>query len=174
MWAAGPTGWVVGEAIAAIDPRIEGAREGETIRVMDYGAGTGTATIELLKALEERNIGPRLAERGAWIEVHLVDLPTGWFAQGHALLGGIPGSGSTPCGARAAASGPLLEVIGGDQVDVVLANMVLHLIPGAALSRAADELASVHPAGRPARSGARRTSAPPVPARCSSTIRTGR
>ena len=143
VWAAGPTGWVVGEAIAAIDPRIEGARDGEAIRVMDYGAGTGTATIELLKALEERNVGPRLAERGAWIEVHLVDLPTGWFAQGHALLGGHPWVRFRSLSREGGGFRPLLEVMGGERVDVVLANMVFHLIPGSALSRAADELASV-------------------------------
>jgi len=50
LWCTPPTGSVVGGALAAIEARLSRCRPGDAIRVMDYGAGTGTATNELLKA----------------------------------------------------------------------------------------------------------------------------
>jgi SAM-dependent methyltransferase len=142
-WGSGATGFVVAGALAAIDARLRQAGEGDTIRVLDYGAGTGTATIELLKACRERGYEERLAGLGASLEIHLVDLPSSWFAQGFELLSGCewvrfhslrdPGGGF-----RAP-----LEAVGGLTMDAAMANMVFHLIPPGARDRMVDGLADV-------------------------------
>src|SRR6202043_2184180 len=83
---SGATGYVVAGALAAVEARLATARRGDVIRVLDYGAGTGLATIEFLKACRERRIAQRLERLGATLEVHLVDLPSSWFAYGFELL----------------------------------------------------------------------------------------
>ncbi|SNR59417.1 class I SAM-dependent methyltransferase [Actinomadura mexicana] len=143
-WCSGATGVVVRDMLQAVEARIEGARPGDAVRVLDYGAGTGFASIELAKACLERNVVPRLAERGATFELHLVDLPNGWFAQGYELLRDIswtrfhalrePGGGTFR---------RLRDVLAGRQVDAVLANMVFHLLPDKAMRRAAASIAEV-------------------------------
>ncbi|HMI80371.1 MAG TPA: class I SAM-dependent methyltransferase, partial [Solirubrobacterales bacterium] len=147
-WCAGPTGFVVRNALEAIEARLRAAEPGEAVRVLDYGAGTGTATIELLKACRERRLDRLAGERGVEIEVHLVDIPSSWYALGHRLLGdcawtrfhSLRGEG----GFR-----PLGEVLEGRAIDVAMANMVFHLIPGRALERTMAGLAGVlSPGGR--------------------------
>lgn len=143
LWCSAPTGFVVAGALRAIEERLANARRGDIIRVLDYGAGTGLATIELLKAYHERGIEERVERAGARVELHMVDLPSSWFAQGFELL--------HDCGLvrfhslRAPGGGfrPLKEVVGGRAMDAVMANMVFHLIPSRALERVAAELAGV-------------------------------
>ena len=62
MWHSAATGSVVAGALDAIEGRLADAGEGDVVRVLDYGAGTGTATIELLKALRERGFERRLGD----------------------------------------------------------------------------------------------------------------
>jgi SAM-dependent methyltransferase len=148
-WCAAPTGFVVGEALAAVKARLDGARRGDVIRVLDYGTGTGLAAVELLKGCRERRLDEQLDRRGVALELHLVDMPSSWFAQGFALLRGCAWtrfhSLRTPDGAFRA----LLEVTGGRTMDAVMANMVFHLIPPRALERMTADLASVlAPGGR--------------------------
>ncbi|WP_067798126.1 class I SAM-dependent methyltransferase [Actinomadura formosensis] len=143
-WCSGPTGIVVHQVLEAVEARIEHVRPGDAVRVLDYGAGTGFASIELTKACLERNVVPRLAERDATFELHLVDIPGGWFAQGYELLRDVPwtrfhalrrpGGGSFR---------PLREVLAGQETDAVLANMVFHLLPARAMRRAAASIAGV-------------------------------
>lgn len=141
-WCAGPTGFVVGNALAAVEAKLAAAEAGATIRVLDYGAGTGTATIELLKACRERRLDRRAEERGVGIEVHLVDLPSSWYALGYRLLGDCAW---TRFHSLRGESGfrPLGEVVEGRRFDVAMANMVFHLIPGRALERTMAGLAGV-------------------------------
>jgi SAM-dependent methyltransferase len=141
-WCAGPTGFVVGYALEAIEARLEAAERGESVRVLDYGAGTGTATIELLKACRERRLDRRAEERGVELEVHLVDLPSSWYALGYRLLGDCAW---TRFHSLRGESGfrPLDEVVEGRRFDVAMANMVFHLIPGRALERTMAGLAGV-------------------------------
>lgn len=141
-WCAGPTGFVVRQALAAIEAKLASAGSGSTVRVLDYGAGTGTATIELLKACRERRLDRLAEERGIAIEAHLVDLPSSWYAQGYRLLGDCAW---TRFHSLRGESGfrPLGEVLGGNAVDVAMANMVFHLIPGRALERTMAGLAGV-------------------------------
>lgn len=149
MWHSAATGSVVAGALDAIDERLAGAGDGDVVRVLDYGAGTGTVTIELLKALRERGMERRLDDGGIGLEIHLVDLPSGWYAQAYELLSGC--SWTRFHSLRAADGGfrPLLEVTGGQAMDVAMANMVFHLIPPRALTSAMAELAGVlAPGGR--------------------------
>ena len=74
QWGSGPTGFVVRGTLATIEARLREASSGETIRVVDYGAGTGTASIELLKACRERDLERRLGQAQVEFEVHLVEL----------------------------------------------------------------------------------------------------
>jgi SAM-dependent methyltransferase len=138
-----PTGFVVAGTLAAIEARLEQIEPGGTICVLDYGAGTGTATVELLKACRERGFEQRLAERGATLEVHLVDLPSSWFAQGYELLRDCAWTRFHSLRAEQGGFRPLSEVLAGATVDAVMANMVFHLIPARALERSMDQIASV-------------------------------
>jgi SAM-dependent methyltransferase len=141
-WHSAATGYVVGGALDAIDRRLAKARDGDVVRVLDYGAGTGTATIELLKALRDRGVEQRLADSGARLEIRLVDLPSGWYAQAYELLSGCDWTRFHSLRAEDGSFRPLLDVTGGELVDVVMANMVFHLIPPRALAPAAEQLAS--------------------------------
>jgi SAM-dependent methyltransferase len=143
MWHSAATGFVVSGALDAIDDRLAEAGEGDVVRVLDYGAGTGTATIELLKALRERGFERRLEDGGIGLEIHLVDLPSGWYAQAYELLSDC--SWTRFHSLRAADGGfrPLLEVTGGQAMDLAMANMVFHLIPPKALPSGMAQLAGV-------------------------------
>jgi len=142
-WCAAATSTLITRAIAAIEARVEQLGQGDVLRVCDYGTGTGLAAIELLKACRERGIGERLAGRGAALELHLLDIPSSWFAQAHALLGGhnwVRFHALTDADSRFR---PLLEVTQDRRMDVTLASMVFHLIRPQALSHLAADLASI-------------------------------
>jgi SAM-dependent methyltransferase len=148
-WCAGATGVVIREVLAAINARAEQAREGDVIRVLDYGAGTGLASIELSKACIAHGVPERLAELGVGFELHLVDLPTGWFAQGYELLKNVPWVRFHSLRGDDRPFRDLLDVTEGVHVDVVMANMVFHLLREGAMQRAADSIAAVlAPGGR--------------------------
>jgi SAM-dependent methyltransferase len=148
-WCAGPTGFVVREALEAVEAKLRSAEPGETVRVLDYGAGTGTATIELLKACRERRLDRLAEERGVGIEVDLVDLPSSWYALCYRLLGDCAWTRFHSLRAEGGGFRPLGEVLEGRAIDVAMANMVFHLIPGRALERTMAGLAgALAPGGR--------------------------
>jgi SAM-dependent methyltransferase len=148
-WGSAPTGFVVRGALAAIKARLGEIEAGETIRVLDYGAGTGTATIELLKACRDGGLEHDLAQRGAALQVHLVDLPSSWYAQGHELLRDCAWTRFHSLRAEGGGFRPLAELLDGAAIDVAMANMVFHLIPERALGRSMDGLAeAIVPGGR--------------------------
>ena len=148
-WCSAATGFVVAGALDVVESRLAAAREGDVIRVLDYGAGTGLAAIELLKACHERGIEERLHRQGATLEVHLVDLPSSWFAQGYELLRDCSWTRFHSVRAPGGGFRPLSEVTRGLTMDAVMANMVFHLIPPSALPRVAAELAAItRPGGR--------------------------
>ncbi len=149
MWHSAATGFVVAGALDAIEGRLSDAAEGGVVRVLDYGAGTGTATIELLKALRERGVERRLGDRGIGLEIHLVDLPSGWYAQAYELLSDCAWTRFHSLRAADGGFRPLIEVTGGQAMDIAMANMVFHLIPPRALPSAMAQLAGVLvPGGR--------------------------
>jgi SAM-dependent methyltransferase len=142
-WCAAATATLVTQAMAAIEARIGQLGQGDVLRVCDYGTGTGLAAIELLKACRERGIEERLARRGAALELHLLDIPSSWFAQGHKLLGRciwVRFHALTDADGRFR---PLLEVTGGKRMHVIMASMVFHLIRPQALGRLAADLAAL-------------------------------
>jgi SAM-dependent methyltransferase len=148
-WCSAATGFVTGRGLAAVEARLDQLGRGETVAVLDYGAGTGTATIELLKAVRERGLDSRFADRGAALVVHLVDIPSSWFAKGHQLLGDQPSTRFHSLRAEAGGFRPLTDLVGPGSVDVAMVNMVFHLIPARALPRTVDGLAdAVRPGGR--------------------------
>jgi len=142
-WCAGATGVVVRDVLAAVHARAEQARRGDVIRVLDYGAGTGLASIELSKACITHGLPDRFADLGISLEIHLVDLPTGWFAKGYELLKDVPWVRFHSLREDGRPFRDLLEVTGGVHVDVVMANMVFHLLREAPMQRAADSIAAV-------------------------------
>ncbi len=149
LWCSAPTGRVVKEALEAIRERLAEAAEGDVIRVLDYGAGTGLAAIELLKACRDHGVEHELERTGTSLELHLVDLPSSWFAQGYALLAECAWTRFHSLRASDGGFLELDEVVGGLVFDAVMANMVFHLIPGRALERAVAGLARVtRPGGR--------------------------
>ncbi|MEO8619696.1 MAG: class I SAM-dependent methyltransferase [bacterium] len=142
-WCAAPTNTLITGAVRAIEARVEELGAGGVVRVCDYGTGTGLAAIELLKACRERGIDERLARRGAELEVHLLDIPSSWFAQGHSLLGNCAFTRFHSLTDSAGRFRPLLEVTGGRRMDVIMASMVFHLVPFKALESLAADLARV-------------------------------
>jgi SAM-dependent methyltransferase len=142
-WCAGATGVVVRDVLAAVNARAEQARRGDVIRVLDYGAGTGLASIELSKACITQGLPGRLADLGIGFELHLVDLPTGWFAQGYEILKDVPWVRFSSLRGNGRPFRDLLEVTEGVHVDVVMANMVFHLLREGPMQRTADSIAAV-------------------------------
>ncbi|MFE5792046.1 methyltransferase domain-containing protein [Streptomyces sp. NPDC056503] len=142
-WSAGATGVVVREVMAAVNERAGRARRGDVIRVLDYGAGTGLASIELAKVCVAQDLPERLAGQGIGFELHLVDLPTGWFAQGYELLKDVPWTRFHSLRGEDGEFRGLLDVMGGDHVDVVMANMVFHLLREGPMRHAAASIADV-------------------------------
>jgi SAM-dependent methyltransferase len=143
LWCSAATGSVVAGTLEVVEARLTAAREGDVIRVLDYGAGTGLATIELLKACYERGLEQRLERLGAAFELHLVDLPSSWFAQGFELLRDCAWTRFHSLRDPQGGFRPLLDVTAGRKMDAVMANMVFHLIPRDALQRVAADLAGV-------------------------------
>ncbi|MFF4741234.1 methyltransferase domain-containing protein [Streptomyces sp. NPDC001262] len=142
-WSSGATGVVVRDVMTAINARAEQAGRGDVIRVLDYGAGTGLASIELSKICIAQDLPERLAGRGIGFELHLVDLPTGWFAQGHELLKDVPWARFHSLRGDDGGFRGLLDVMNGDHVDVVMANMVFHLLRQGPMRHAAASIADV-------------------------------
>lgn len=143
QWCAAPTGEIVTAAIGAIEARLAILGRGDVLRVCDYGTGTGLAAIELLKACRERGIDDLLAQRGATLEVHLLDLPSSWFAQAHALLGDCSWTRFHSLTGPDGRFRPLIEVTEGKRMDIIMASMVFHLIRPQTLDRLAADLASL-------------------------------
>ncbi len=149
LWASASTSVLVTQTMDTLEERVETLQRGDVLRVADYGTGTALAAIELLKACRERGFEQRLARRGVGFEIHLIDIPSSWFAQGHAL---VQESSWTQCHSLIGADGrfrALTDVTGGVRMDVVMSSMVFHLIPPKALVRVAESLAGITaPGGR--------------------------
>ena len=103
MWRSAATGSVVAGALDATRPP-GGAGEGDVMHILDYGAGTGTATIELLKACE-RGLEQRLGERGTCSRCTWWICRRAGTRRPSSCSAAVPGPDSTPCAPTAEASG---------------------------------------------------------------------
>jgi SAM-dependent methyltransferase len=149
FWCAAATNALVTRAMRVLEERAASLSKGDVLRVCDYGSGTGLAATELLKACRERGLEDRLARRGASLELHLLDIPSSWFAQGYALLSASSWTHFHSLVDENGRFRPLLEVTEGQRMDVILSSMVFHLIRPQALARVAGELADLAaPGGR--------------------------
>ena len=134
--AIGHLGRLVGE--------IAAGQRAPAITVADYGAGSGFAVVELLKLCRREGVLQQVDDLGIDFTIHLLDLPSGWFAKGYELLKDCPYVRFASL--RSADDGrflPLAGILGAASVDLITANMVFHLIPAGALDRLAGDLASV-------------------------------
>jgi len=145
-WCAGTTALLVLRALTWLERRLDEIQRGErppAISIMDYGTGSGLAPIELLKACKERHLLRRIEELEVTFDLHLLDVPSSWFAKGYELLKDCPyvrfWSLTSPDGTFL----PLSSVVGGRSIDLALASMVFHLIPRRALPRVFQGIADV-------------------------------
>ena len=161
-WCFASTGALVAAILDEVERRLAGiesaSRTGRALRLVDYGAGSGLAALELIHGLADKGLLKRFETRGIAFELLVLDLPSGWFAKAHELLEGLPfvrfeslkdpatgrirrlseivaaGAPSLARPQRASARIPRLSEIGGPEgVDVVCASMVLHLVQPKAL-----------------------------------------
>ena len=145
-WCANPTALLLHDALATIEARIERIRAGSharEIHIMDYGTGTGLAVIELLKALRDRGALQAFDALNAKLAIHMLDIPSGWFAKGNELLKACRYVRFASIRGRDGAFLPPAALLGGKRMDLAIASMVFHLVPPAAFGRMADGLADV-------------------------------
>ena len=169
-WCFAATGALVAAILDEVERRLAGIesapRTGRALRLVDYGTGTGLATLELIHGLADKGLLKRFETRGIAFELLVLDLPSGWFAKAHELLKGLPfvrfeslkdprtgrirrlseivavGAPSRARPQRASARVSRLSEIGsGDGIDVVYASMVLHLVQPKALPALVDGVA---------------------------------
>jgi hypothetical protein len=99
--------------------------------------------IELLKALRDRGTLRALDTLDAKLTIHMLDIPSGWFAKGHELLKDCGYVRFASIRAPDGAFLPPASLLCGKRMDLAIASMVFHLVPPAALGRLVDGLADV-------------------------------
>lgn len=143
-WCCYPTGLLVAELLGAIENRLADARPDKAITVVDYGAGTGFATLELIKGLEEKGLLRQFENSGVDFRLALCDFPSGWFAKAFELLGRFPfvsfHSLKDPSSAKVRM---LSDLFPAGSVDIIFASMVFHLVPPSVLTPVSDSFAAV-------------------------------
>jgi SAM-dependent methyltransferase len=143
-WSAYSTGALLHRAVACLAQRIDDIRKGRrppVLAVMDYGTGTGLFAIELLKACAEAGILAQVEDLHIDFALNLLDIPSGWFAKGHALLRDCPYVHFFSIRDAAGHFVPLSRIVGRNTIDLAIASMVFHLIPPRALPGVFDGLA---------------------------------
>jgi hypothetical protein len=144
-WCAAPTEWLVRQIVDAIEHRLASAAGAMTIKILDYGTGTGLSLLELRRSMAESGLDRRLSHGGHQVELHAADIEGPWFDKGVELLGDDPRVRVHRLNDAAGSFRPLTELAGERAFDIVVASMVLHLIPARAIPRLADGLARVLP-----------------------------
>ncbi|MFH0343916.1 MAG: hypothetical protein ACHBNF_17750 [Chromatiales bacterium] len=147
-WCASSTGMLVHCLLEGIERRLDRgfnpSRTSRQLTLVDYGAGTGLATLELIKGLHETGLMQRMERNGINFKLLLFDFASGWFAKAFDLLNAFtfidfhsltaPGSGKIRL---------ISDIIAPESVDIIYASMVLHLVPPKALPPLIDSFAEV-------------------------------
>ncbi|MGH8524290.1 MAG: class I SAM-dependent methyltransferase, partial [Gammaproteobacteria bacterium] len=147
-WCASSTGMLVHGLLEDIERRLDRcihrSRAARQLTLIDYGAGTGLATLELIKGLQETGLMQRMQRNGINFNLLLFDFPGGWFAKAYELLHAStfidfhsltdPGSGKIRL---------ISDIIAPESVDIIYASMVLHLVPPKAMPPLIDSFAEV-------------------------------
>ncbi|MGH8499279.1 MAG: class I SAM-dependent methyltransferase, partial [Methylococcales bacterium] len=114
------------------------------ITVIDYGAGTGFATLELIKGLEGKGLLRQFKESRVDFRLAVCDFPSGWFAKAFELLRRFPFVSFYSLKDHATARVRMLsEIFPPGSVDMIFASMVFHLMPPGVLASVSDSFAKV-------------------------------
>lgn len=138
-WCAAASGALVRSVLSSLNAQCDRVRRGEkppSVSVVDYGTGTGLAAIEILKSCRETGLFRRFETYGIDFKIHLLDIPSGWFAKGYQLLKDCPYVHFHSI--RSLRTGEFLkltDILSGEKVDLIIASMVFHLIPGNAIPK---------------------------------------
>ena len=103
-WCAEPTGWLVAASVEVVEGLVATAAPGEVIRILDYGAGTGLAAIELIKALSERQLPTGLPPAASVLNCTWSTCPATGSPSGGSCWSPTRGSRRTTCSPKAARS----------------------------------------------------------------------
>ncbi|MGH8487745.1 MAG: hypothetical protein ACREXS_02425, partial [Gammaproteobacteria bacterium] len=147
-WCASSTGMLIHGLLEDIERRLDRcldpSRTSRQLTLVDYGAGTGLATLELIKGLRETGLMQQMQRNGINFKLLLFDFPSGWFAKAFDLLNAFtfidfhsltdPGSGKIRL---------ISDIIAAESVDIIYASMVLHLVPPKAMPPLIDSFAEV-------------------------------
>jgi SAM-dependent methyltransferase len=139
---------LVAELLGAIEDRfVELSKEvsaNKALTVVDYGVGTGFATLELIKGLEEKGLLQQFKNSGVDFRLAVCDFPSGWFAKAFELLQAFPFVSFYSLKEQPGRKVRLLsELFPAGSVDIIFASMVFHLIPADVLAAVSDSFAKV-------------------------------
>lgn len=147
-WCSYCTGLLVADLLISIENRLkvicDGSSEPRVITVVDYGVGTGFATLELIKGLEEKGLFRQFKESGIDFRLKVCDFPSGWFAKAHELLRPYPFVSFHSLKDLSTGKVQMLsDLFPSLSVDLVFASMVFHLIPPTLMEPVLDSFANV-------------------------------
>ncbi|MGH8553075.1 MAG: hypothetical protein ACRERS_07250, partial [Methylococcales bacterium] len=147
-WSCYATGLLVARLLASIEKRLAQIAKNpcgtESLCVVDYGGGTGFATLELIKGLEEKGLLNQCEKFGVEFHLAVCDFPSGWFAKAFELLRSFPFVSFYSFKDRSTGKVRMLdEIFQAGSVDIIYASMVFHLVPPAILPSISDSFAAV-------------------------------
>ncbi len=146
-WCSYPTGLLVADLLGAIERRFAEIQNGacgtNVITVLDYGVGTGFATLELIRGLQEKGLLRQFRQARFEFRLAVCDFPSGWFAKAFELLQAFPfvsfhslkdpGSGKVRL---------LNDLFPSGSIEIIFASMVFHLVPPDILPQLSDSFAA--------------------------------
>ena len=147
-WCCYSTGLLVAAILEGIEDRfnciVNGISAGNTVTVVDYGVGTGFATLELIKGLNEKGLLNQFEKSGIQFQLLVVDFPSGWFAKAYQLLHPYPFISFHSLKDKNTGKVRILsDFVSEGSVDLIYASMVFHLVPPQVLAVMLDGFADV-------------------------------
>jgi len=147
-WSCYATGLFVAEVLDNIEKQwnhiLKNKASSRSIKLVDYGVGTGFATLELIKGLQEKGLLNQFRQSGIEFQLLVVDFPSGWFAKAYELLQGYPFvSFYSLKDTETNQVRMLSDIVAKSSVDMVFASMVFHLVPPEVLPGLMESFAAV-------------------------------